>query len=289
MSLNKYVDSGSYAGNGATQTITIGWQPAEVLIVSNRTTGPTPQRAMCFKDSGMAGVEFLRCNNTTATIAANGITLLSTGFSVGSEAVINNSGTTFYWIAFRQSPWVDIVSYTGDGVGGGQALTTGRQPLRVRIAQMTGSNRLVQKFSSVGAAAQLYTTTGSNLDPAITMQSTGFLVDQDANLAGETYAAAVQYRDSGSTHHLEEGEYVGSAVGQTITLGQQPKAVLIYNSTNPRIFVKTPDMAADAHAEISSAYNWLSPGEITINATGFSVTGNADASGDTIRYLAIYH
>ncbi len=99
----------------------------------------------------------------------------------------------------------------------------------------------------------------------------------------------VQYRDSGATNHFEEGTYTGSGVGQTITLDRQPKAVLLYNEANPRLFYKTSDMAADTHAELAAAYNWVSPGEITLSATGFSVTGNADGSGDTIRWLALFN
>ncbi|HUU21635.1 MAG TPA: hypothetical protein VM389_03785 [Phycisphaerae bacterium] len=289
MSLTKNIDTGSYAGNGTSQTVTIGWQPAEVIIVGDRTGGPTGGRAACFKDSAMADDDFLEVRQTTQITTANGITLTATGFSVGSDAVINNSGNTFYWIAFRQSPWVDVVTWTGDGVGGGQAITTGRQPLRVRMAQVSGAEAFLFKHHSAGAGGIHYETTGAVVDPLITMQATGFLVQADANLSAESYAAVVQYRDSGSTQHLEEGSFTGSGVGQTITLGQQPKVLLILNETNPRIFFKTGDMPTDNHAELSSAYNWMSPGEITITATGFSVTGNADASGDTIRYLAIYH
>jgi hypothetical protein len=159
----------------------------------------------------------------------------------------------------------------------------------VRLAQTSGAEALLFKHHSAGSGGTHYETTAANVDPLVTMQSTGFLVQQDANLSAESYSAAVMYRDSGSTQHLEEGTYTGSGVGQTITVGQQPKALIIYNEANPRIFLKTGDMATDAHGELSSAYNWLSPGDITITATGFSVTGNADANGDTIRYLAIYH
>lgn len=289
MSRNIHVDTGSYTGNGTSQSISIGWQPVEVILVSERTTGPTGGRAMAFKDSSMPDDDYLRCANTTAMETANGLTLTADGFSVGSDQLVNNSGTVFHWIAFRQSSWAEVVTYTGDGVGAGQAVTTGRQPIRVRVAQTTGTARLVQKLSQTGTVAQIYTTTAANLDPGITMQSTGFLAQQDANTTGESYSAAVMYPTSGSTQHMEEGSYVGDGGTQAITLGKQPKAVLIYNSSNPRIFLKTSTMAADAHGEIASAYSWSSPGEITITSTGFSVTGNANGSTDSIRYLAIFN
>jgi hypothetical protein len=91
----------SYTGTGASHSITgVGFQPAFVMVHANDTT---TGRAGAMRSSSLAGA-----SSQLFTATANeslGITALqSDGFQVGTSATVDNNGTTYHYVAFKDKP-----------------------------------------------------------------------------------------------------------------------------------------------------------------------------------------
>ncbi len=90
-------ETGEYTGNGTSQTIIVGWQPTIVTVF--RWTGGAER--VCFKMSSLADDDYAILASKADLDSADGITIISTGFTVGSDWEVNDNGETFYWTAIR--------------------------------------------------------------------------------------------------------------------------------------------------------------------------------------------
>jgi hypothetical protein len=95
------MQTSSYTGTGASHSITgVGFQPAFVMVHANDTT---TGRAGAMRSSSLAGSA-----SQLFTATANeslGITALqSDGFQVGTSATVDNNGTTYHYVAFKDKP-----------------------------------------------------------------------------------------------------------------------------------------------------------------------------------------
>lgn len=90
------VKAGSYTGSGAAQTITVGFRPKFVLCY-NGTDGDS---VAGFID-GMADGTGYAIGAAAAAVASQGVTLTSRGFTLGTDTNFNESGKTFYYVAFN--------------------------------------------------------------------------------------------------------------------------------------------------------------------------------------------
>jgi hypothetical protein len=95
------MDTTSYAGTGASHSITgVGFQPDFVIVHSNDTaTG----RAGAMRSSSLSGTAsqlFTAASNETTGITA----LQSDGFQVGTSTTVNNTSTTYDYVAFKDKP-----------------------------------------------------------------------------------------------------------------------------------------------------------------------------------------
>jgi hypothetical protein len=95
------MNTSSYTGTGASHSITgVGFQPAYVIVHANDTvTG----RAGAHRSSAVTGT-----GSQLFTATANestGITALqSDGFQVGTSTTVDNNGTTYDYVAFKDKP-----------------------------------------------------------------------------------------------------------------------------------------------------------------------------------------
>lgn len=95
------MNTAAYTGTGASHSITgVGFQPAFVLVHANDTvTG----RAGAMRSSALSGTAsqlFTATANESTGITA----LQSDGFQVGASATVNNNGTTYDYVAFKDKP-----------------------------------------------------------------------------------------------------------------------------------------------------------------------------------------
>lgn len=87
--------TGTYTGNGSSQTITLGFKPVKLEIV-NVTDGDT----FYITYEGVSDATGWNISTATAAVAANGATLSTRGFSVGSDASVNENAKVFRYFAF---------------------------------------------------------------------------------------------------------------------------------------------------------------------------------------------
>jgi len=91
----------AYTGTGASNSVTgVGFQPSFVMVHANDTaTG----RAGAMRSSSLAGTSsqlFTATPNESAGITA----LQSDGLQVGTSTTVNNNGTTYDYVAFKDKP-----------------------------------------------------------------------------------------------------------------------------------------------------------------------------------------
>lgn len=85
---------GAYTGNGASQSISLGFRPAYIHVVN--IGGAVASRRGGFKTPSMVGNNAIQHDGSTAT----GITITSTGFDVDASTMFNYSGDTYAYYAF---------------------------------------------------------------------------------------------------------------------------------------------------------------------------------------------
>lgn len=182
---------GSYVGNGsAGHGITgIGFQPDAVIIKSNTTV--TNQSIAVESDSLNAGksADFgsIATNNSTRITSLD-----ADGFTVGTGNGTNDNGTTYFYVAIKNTASkFKVLSYTGNGSSGHAITGVGFQPdltwtldyttQRFAIARQRDSSGVDQSFSM---ANQGYETSGIT-----SLDSDGFTLGTSArtNTNAEAY------------------------------------------------------------------------------------------------------
>lgn len=89
--------SGSYTGNGSSQSITsLTFQPDVVIIKGNNTS-----QAIFKSSNGTTGTNSLPFGTSTAQITTGITALNSNGFSVSSDATVNTNAVTYQYMAFK--------------------------------------------------------------------------------------------------------------------------------------------------------------------------------------------
>ena len=105
--------TGTYTGNGTSQSIAVGFQP-EVVFLQDRPSGSTTGPLTLATAAMTAGDSF---SSATAGACTTCITSIdSNGFSVGSSSTVNESSQVYHWCCFGADAEVlDAGTYAGDG------------------------------------------------------------------------------------------------------------------------------------------------------------------------------
>ena len=174
---------GSYVGNGSdNRSITgVGFQPVWVITLGDGDDS-------VFRPGPLAGDNSYLMTGA-GTIANRIQALEANGFQVGSNVNVNESGTTFHYIAWAASSQVSAGSYTGNGVDNRPIAGVGFQP-EVAWVKRSGTRVSVWRPASLSGDASLFwdgTTLGSNRIQAL--EPDGFQVgnDQTVNTNNQTY------------------------------------------------------------------------------------------------------
>jgi len=86
--------SGTYTGTGAAQSVSLGFKPKLVLMF-NVTDGD----CICGMIDSMADATGFSIVLAVAAIAAQGITLSASGFSLGTDALVNENAKVYSYVA----------------------------------------------------------------------------------------------------------------------------------------------------------------------------------------------
>lgn len=88
--------SGSYTGNGSSQDVALGFRPSFLKIYQETDNDESAE----FVD-GQPADSVYQYAAALSFLAANGITLSASGFSVGSATSVNENTKSYRWVAFR--------------------------------------------------------------------------------------------------------------------------------------------------------------------------------------------
>jgi len=192
---------GSYTGNGSGQSITgLGFSPEYVATLSAGAQNAIQR----FQGMGRS----FRFDADTGT--TTGITSLDgNGFSVGSDAQANGTGTTYHYLAFNEvAGRIDAGSYTGDGADNRDIAGVGFQPEYVLLRgedTVTGRRGVHRPAALSGDSTLRFDPMFNASNQIQALQAGGFQIgaSSDVNSSGVAY------------HHLalKDGGGSGSCSG----------------------------------------------------------------------------
>lgn len=220
------VATGTYTGDGNdNRSIAVAFQADLVIVKGNNN-----QSAVA-RSSPVTG-DLSKPLTGAAGVAANLIQSIgATGFTVGTNAQVNENGTRYDWVAFTEHPaQMRVGLYTGNG--GAQSITgLGFSPDYVLVAG-AGNTAAVQRSSSMPTSYR-FDPTAAAANGITALGADGFSVGNSAetNQNGQTYA----YIAWNEVHGLmQESSYTGNGFDNRNLIGAtfQPSYVMVRSSTN---------------------------------------------------------
>lgn len=305
-----------YTGNGSTQTITNGINLAgRGGLVWTKSRSAAYNNAL--QDTVRGRNNILFSNDTVANQAYSTSinSFNSNGYTLGSETLTNQNGTTYVGWAFREQPkFFDIVTYTGNNTNRTISHNLGSAPgcIIVKCTSTTGPWRTYHRGLTSASTSYLSLDETSSRNVAATYwnstapTSTVFSLGtaNDVNQSGQTYVAYLFAHNAGGFGPTETdnvitcGSFTSDGSGNvSVDLGWEPQWILTKRTNaanNWQLFDNMRGMTADGGANplapnTADAEANLSafPGVMAINATGFSGTSNGFAASSSFIYIAI--
>lgn len=279
--------TGTYVGDGNDDRgITgVGFQP-DFVVISNENATHCAAR---FPDhAGDLSISF----TSGAAAAVNRIQSLDAdGFTVGTDAIVNNNGTDYYFLAIRDEGTADIHSgtYTGDG-NDNRNITDAAQGFDTELVALCSDNARPGIFSTSDIAADDTAYFGSGAHAANLIQSlltNGFQVGSGnaANVNGETfnyitfdqvasYCAVGSFTGDGNDNRSISG------------IGFQPDNVWVKVDGIRPCLDRSEEMAGDLTMKILAAVS-IADAVQALEADGFQVGTHvaANENGTQIEYV----
>lgn len=186
------VATGSYTGNGTSQSITgVGFQPLFVAV-------HTEFRNFVFTSATM-GANATK-DRSNGAIFTGGITSLDAdGFSVGSDATANANGSTLHYLALGGFTNIALGSYTGDDVDDREITGVGFDPDLVLVWRDSDNPVWATTTSLIGYLFESTAADGSDNDSIQDLITDGFEVGTAlrVNDLGVTYYWLALKRETG--------------------------------------------------------------------------------------------
>jgi hypothetical protein len=272
--------SGSYLGNaGDNRAIPVGFQPDFVIVKD------TNNNAGVARTSTMAGDVSKPMGTLTAFQADNIQSLTATGFTIGTNARVNQSGRTYHWVAFRTNSQAMTVgtyngnganrSFTGFGFSPEAVILMGNNAARA-VSRLSGMTR------SYGFDASTGTTTG-----VTSLDANGFSVGTapEANTNGIAYHY-VAFNDVADS--IDVASYAGNNTDNRniATVGFQPGYVLIRanDTATGRSANARPSSLAGDNSLLFTATAMSANRIQALQANGFQLGTQTDVNANTVNY-----
>ncbi len=174
---------GTYVGNGAdNRSIAgVGFQPVWVITLGDGNDS-------AFRPAALAGDNSYLMTGT-GTITNRIQALQADGFQVGSNVDVNQSGTTFHYIAWAASAQVSQQTYTGNGLDNRSIAGVGFQPQVVWVKRDDAQASVWRPASAAGDTTLYWAATAATTNRIQALQADGFQVGTNAqvNTNGSTY------------------------------------------------------------------------------------------------------
>ncbi|HET8964006.1 MAG TPA: T9SS type A sorting domain-containing protein [Chitinophagales bacterium] len=247
-----------------------------MLIIKSSAASPA------FIKTGAQGANESKQMNVTGGFATNAITsFTSNGFTLGTNASVNTSGTTYYFVAFDAG--TDLVQSTFTGNGGISQSISGlgfRPELVIVFSNSSLQSPGFLNSSMPDDKTSRFGSTGMWGFYIKTLDANGFTVNSNYNENTRTYYYAAFNSPSNSV--LVNGSYTGSVSNKSVAISASmtnPGFVLVCNSdvsSLPVAKIANMPSAASAKFDASAATS----NDITaFGASTFTVkAGSTDAN-----------
>lgn len=275
--------TGSYAGNGSDnrQITGVGFRP-DVLFVKCECG----QRAVV-RTSTMPGDASKIIGLLGNLLADNVQSLDADGFTIGTDARVNNSGQTFHWVAMKGSSVLTVGSYVGDGTDNRSITGVGFQPVWV-MTMGDGEDSWFRPGTLAGDASFAVDGSGTFTNRIQALESDGFQIGSNTNVnqTDITY----HYIAWKASAALKQATYAGNgADNRSITgVGFQPQFLWIKRSSTNQSAWRPASLGGDSTlywSATAAAANRIQ----ALEADGFQVGTNDQVNNSvgTYYYLAI--
>ena len=298
-----------YTGNGSTQTITNGIDlsgEGGLVWIKSRSLGTS--HVLTDTARGSSSQLYSDRTNAQGTVSDQVTAFTGSGFSLGTDSLgtgtVNANTYTYASWTFRKAPkFFDVVTWTGNGVGGATVShNLGSTPGFIVYKATSATSNWFVYHTSLGLNGSLTLNTADG-NPGYgrvsAVSDSSFTTDATGNASGATYVAylfahdAGGFGDSGDESVVKCGSFTtDGSYNSSTTLGWEPQWVLIKSSSAVGSWFLFDSMRG---MPVSGDDRWLlaetSQAESTSsvacrpNATGFT-TYNLSASTTHI-YIAI--
>lgn len=283
--------TGSYSGTGVAQSITSLSFAPDVVIVKDAAANYA-----VFRTSLMYGDTTSYLAAASANFSGGISAMLSNGFSVGTNAVVNTSGSTYQWQAFggaydpeTGSGAADfaIGSYIGTAVDSKQIAAV---PYQMDMVAVKGNSTVagaMRTSAQTGDLSGFFAATAEAANTVQALNATGFEVG--TNVVNNS-AVAYNWFGFKAGSNFSVGSYTGSGVADravTTTAANQPNLVWVKQTGAVAAVNRSSSLAGDASQYFANTANVT--GRIkTLASTGFTVgtATEVNTSAATYRYMA---
>lgn len=281
--------TGSYSGNGTTQSISgLGFTPDLVIIKSNTTNLAVFRTKLMYGDSTSY---FSATANLTSAIKS----IDSDGFTIGGDSRVNTNTVTYYYQAFGNA--YDPIDNTGaadfaigaiygNGITDRSIIGVPFQPDMVAIKSMTSAGGAVWHPSVINYDSSLYfINTASTTEAIKTLNSDGFNIGTSAT--ANTAAVMYHWFAFKNGANFTNGSYTGNTSdNRDITgLGLNPDLVFVKRASNTSGVHKSVSVTGDATQYFTATANVADRIQSLIT-DGFQVGGNqAETNASNIVYF----
>lgn len=286
---NLQIKVGTYTGDGTdSRNITgVGFRPDLVIVKSSSAV------AAVFRTTTMRGDSTMYLGSNTTSLSDAIQEILSDGFQVGTNAVVNGNGNTYYYIAvkgYSAQSYFTVGNYIGNASDNRNLTTAGITftPDFVGIKKDGSDNPLGRISSQNGDTSFHFSGVADASNEIQNLQSNGFQLGTSTRSNG-----------NGSEYHffafkvlsgvVAVGTYTGTGAALSITgLGFKPDIVISKNgSLTTAATLKTASMTTTASFQLDSAT--AATGITSLDTDGFSVgTGTgANGNGNTMWWIAL--
>lgn len=290
-----FFKTGNYTGTGAAATIASGIVDDMILFYSLANSAPAPRFPLFDTNRGAkVYVDETSGSNPQVTDNQSVTAFGSTGFNLGTSAVVNNSGTSYQYFSWTNGAMImNIVNYTGTGAAHTISHNLGVIPQMIMVINGTtggGYGTILYHAFMDNTSPAHYSFNYNGAAPNTTSRaaSTSFWNDTTptnllftvgtndlVNHNGANYTAYLFGSVSGQSAF---GKYTGNGnnVGPIVNLGFQPSGGIIckQNASNndPHfIFGNSASLPFDAASGIYDTTNY-----VNLTSTGFSVMTTSD-------------
>jgi hypothetical protein len=285
--------TGSYTGNGTSQSITsLDFSP-DLVIIKDSSTG-----LGVFRTSLMAADNTAYLASATANFTGGITSLASDGFSIGASSTVNTSSSTYYWQAFGNaykpttrtgSADFAVGAHTGNGIDSRDINELPFQPDMIAIKRSGATAGTWRSSANTGDQSSFFAATAEAANRVQSLNTFGYQIGTQAevNSSGNLYNWFAFKNDSNFT----VGTYTGTGSNQTIDTTFRPSLVWVKrNTTGGGTVHKNESLAGNSTQHFLGTANFTNGITITsLLDNGFtlaSTTAATNASGGTYRYAA---